>query len=221
MTEAVLTVWEPGHVGVRLSPVNPFNDITDSAPQATFEAVTAQLNAYGLAYLHVVENRNSNYDFQRLRQIFNGAYIANGGYARDSAMAAIAQEQADFIAFGALFIANPDLPERLRLNAGFNAPRVESFYAGGPEGYDDYPALGRTAAERLMSLLTHWHHTQSVDDLQAAQQLYQWWLGAALLARAQSGSTAVTSISILARSSSSAATCTQLMAGKLRPMTSR
>lgn len=141
VTEAVLTVWEPGRVGVRLSPVNPFNDIADSAPQATFEAVTAQLNAYGLAYLHVVEDRNSHFDFQRLRQIFNGAYIANGGYARDSAIAAIAQEQADFIAFGALFIANPDLPERLRLNAGFNAPRVESFYAGGPEGYDDYPAL--------------------------------------------------------------------------------
>ena len=147
VTEAVLTVWEPGRVGVRLSPVNPFNDIVDSAPQATFEAVTQQLNAYQLAYLHVVEDRSSKFDFQRLRQIFNGAYIANGDYDRDSAIAAVAGEQADFIAFGKLFIANPDLPERLRRNGPYNAPRPDSFYAGGAEGYDDYPALETAGAE--------------------------------------------------------------------------
>ena len=146
VTEAVLTVWEPGRVGVRLSPVNPFNDIVDSAPQATFEAVTEQLNAYQLAYLHVVEDRSSKFDFQRLRQIFNGAYIANGDYDRDSAIAAVAGEQADFIAFGKLFIANPDLPERLRRDGPYNAPRPDSFYAGGAEGYDDYPALETAGA---------------------------------------------------------------------------
>ena len=146
VTEAVLTVWEPGCVGVRLSPVNAFNDIADSTPQATFEAITTQLNAYGLAYLHVVEDRSSSFDFQRLRQIFNGAYIANGDYERDSAIAAVDQEQADFIAFGKLFIANPDLPERLRRNGPYNAPRTESFYAGGAEGYDDYPALDTATA---------------------------------------------------------------------------
>lgn len=121
--------------------MNPFNDIKDSAPQATFEAVTQQLNAYGLSHLQVVEDRKSNFDSQRLRQIFNGAYMANGVYERDTAIATVAAEQADFIVFGALFIANPDLPERLRLNAPFNAPRADSFYAGGAEGYDDYPAL--------------------------------------------------------------------------------
>lgn len=141
VTEAVLTVWTPGQVGVRLSPVNPFNDITDSAPQATFDAVTEQLNAYKLAYLHVVEDRASDFDFQRLRQIFNGAYIANGDYDRDSAIAAVDADLADFIAFGKLFISNPDLPERLRRNGPYNAPRPDSFYAGGAEGYDDYPAL--------------------------------------------------------------------------------
>jgi N-ethylmaleimide reductase len=146
VTEAVLTVWEPGRVGVRLSPVNAFNDIADSAPQATFEAVTTQLNAYGLAYLHVVEDRSSGFDFQRLRQIFNGAYIANGDYRRDSAIEAVAQEQADFIAFGKLFIANPDLPERLRRNGPYNAARPDSYYAGGAEGYDDYPALDTAGA---------------------------------------------------------------------------
>ncbi|WP_341909447.1 alkene reductase [Polaromonas sp. YR568] len=146
VTEAVLTVWNPGQVGVRLSPVNPFNDIADSVPQATFEAVTEQLNAYQLAYLHVVEDQASGFDFQRLRQIFNGAYIANGGYDRDSAIAAVDADQADFIAFGKLFISNPDLPERLRRNGPYNAPRPESFYAGGPEGYDDYPALTTAGA---------------------------------------------------------------------------
>lgn len=146
VTEAVLTVWEPGRVGVRLSPLNPFNDIADGAPQATFEAVTQQLNAYQLAYLHVVEDRGGKFDFQRLRQIFNGAYMANGGYNRESAIAAVAGEQADFIAFGKLFIANPDLPERLRRAGPYNVPRPASYYAGGAEGYDDYPALETAGA---------------------------------------------------------------------------
>ena len=141
VTEAVLTVWASSQVGVRLSPVNPFNDIADSNPQATFEAVTQQLNAYQLAYLHVVEDRASGFDFQRLRQIFSGAYMANGDYDRDSAIAAVDADRADFIAFGKLFISNPDLPERLRRDGPYNTPRPDSFYAGGPEGYDDYPAL--------------------------------------------------------------------------------
>lgn len=141
VTEAVLSVWEPGQVGVRLSPTNPFNDIADSNPQATFETIVEQLNQYGLGYLHVVEDRMDGFDYLKLRHIFNGAYMANGGYERDSAIDAINSEQADFIAFGKLFIANPDLPERLRLDAGFNPAREESFYAGGAEGYDDYPAL--------------------------------------------------------------------------------
>ena len=145
VVEAVLTVWAPGQVGVRLSPVNHFNDIADSTPQATFEAVAQQLNAYGLAFLHVVEDRKADFDFQRLRQVFNGAYIANGDYERASAIKAVGEERADFIAFGKLFIANPDLPQRLRQDGPYNAPRPDSFYAGGAEGYDDYPALDPAA----------------------------------------------------------------------------
>lgn len=141
VTEAVLTVWEPGQVGVRLSPTNPFNDIADSTPQATFEAVVEQLNQFGLGYLHVVEDRTDGFDYQKLRRIFKGAYMANGGYERDSAIDAIDGGQADFIAFGKLFIANPDLPERLLVNARFNPAREDSFYAGGAEGYDDYPFM--------------------------------------------------------------------------------
>lgn len=145
VTQAILTVYQPGQVGVRLSPVNPFNDIADSAPQATFDSVTTLLNAYGLAYLHVVEDRQSGFDFQRLRTLFNGAYIANGGYERETAIAAIREERADFVAFGKLFIANPDLPERLLRNGPYNEPHPESYYAGGAEGYDDYPTLDGSA----------------------------------------------------------------------------
>ena len=141
VTEAVLSVWGAGRVGVRISPTNPFNDIADSSPQATFETIVAQLNHYDLAYLHVVEDRTDGFDYQKLRHTFSGVYMANGGYERDSAITAIENEQADFIAFGKLFIANPDLPKRLRLNAGFNPAREDSFYAGGAEGYDDYPSL--------------------------------------------------------------------------------
>ena len=71
----------------------------------------------------MVEDRADGFDYQKLRHICNGAYMANGGYERDSAIDAIEREQADFIAFGKLFIANPDLPKRLRLNAGFNPAR--------------------------------------------------------------------------------------------------
>ncbi len=144
--EAVLTVWEAGRVGVRLSPVNPFNDIADRAPQATFEAVVRQLNDHGLAYLHLVEDRSSDFDFARLRELFNGAYIANGGYERASAIDVIEREQADFVAFGKLFISNPDLPQRLAQDGPYNEARPDSFYAGGAEGYDDYPSL---AMERI------------------------------------------------------------------------
>jgi N-ethylmaleimide reductase len=148
VTEAVLSVWDAGQVGVRLSPTNPFNDIADSSPQATFESITTQLNAYGLAYLHVVEDQEADFDFQSLRRIFSGAYMANGGYDGERAVAAIEDESADFVAFGKLFIANPDLPERLRRNAGFNPPREDSFYAGGAEGYVDYPDLDTVPASQ-------------------------------------------------------------------------
>ena len=149
--EAVLSVWEPGEVGVRLSPTNPFNDIADTDAQGTFEAIVESLNRYRLAYLHVVEDRASSFDYARLRRLFNGAYMANGGYERDSAIVAIDTEQVDFVAFGKLFIANPDLPARLRLNTGFNPPREATFYAGGAEGYVDYPSFDEVEAASAVS----------------------------------------------------------------------
>ena len=146
--EAVISVWGPDRVGVRISPVNPFNDMSDSDPQATFGHVARALSPLGLAYLHVVQGRIGEqgyqpvpFDFRALRDAYAGAYMANGGYDGPRAMAAIEAGDADFVAFGVPFIANPDLVERLRRGGPFNEPDVARFYGGDHTGYTDYPTL--------------------------------------------------------------------------------
>ncbi|MBM4123592.1 MAG: alkene reductase [Nitrospira sp.] len=147
VVEAVATVWGVTRLGVRLSPVNPFNSMYDSDPDKTFGYVAERLGRLKLAYLHVVEQDQSgvttgqNADFRRLRDLFGGPYIANGGYTYESATACLARGDADLIAFGRLFLANPDLPERFAKRAPLNAPRPESFYGGDEKGYTDYPFL--------------------------------------------------------------------------------
>jgi len=133
-------------VGVRLSPVNTFNDISDSDPQTTFNHVVAALNSSGLAYLHVVEvdmigATNADVDMQQLRDRFDGLYIANGGYDKSRGNQAIATGQADLIAFGIPYLANPDLPERFRIDAPLNEADQSTFYGGDEHGYSDYPTL--------------------------------------------------------------------------------
>jgi N-ethylmaleimide reductase len=139
---------EIGHhkVGVRISPINAFNDMSDSDAQATFNHVAASLSGLGLSYLHVVEvsvTGETSYDLDvgQLRERFNGLYIANGGYDRERASDAIASGAADMVAFGIPFIANPDLPERFRSNASLNEADQSTFYGGDEHGYTDYPAL--------------------------------------------------------------------------------
>ncbi len=151
--DAVVGVWGADKVGVRLSPTNNFNDIRDSDPDRTFGYVVERLNRYGLAYLHVVENAfgtdahaQQSYDRRALRAAFDGVYIANGGYDRERAETALANDDADLVAFGQLFIANPDLPKRFALGADLNAPDPATFYGGDARGYTDYPALDRTPA---------------------------------------------------------------------------
>jgi N-ethylmaleimide reductase len=148
--EAVLKVWDKGRVGIRLSPAK-VNDAADSNPQAMFSHVVERLDRLGLAYVHVIEgatqgDRNAvDVDYTSLRRSFRGAYIANNGYDRDMAAEAISSGRADLVAFGRLFIANPDLVERFRLNAPLNQPDRATFYGGGTEGYIDYPALSEAA----------------------------------------------------------------------------
>lgn len=149
VTEAVSDVWGASRVGVRLSPLNPFNDMHDSNPQHTFETAAKTLSPFGLAYLHIMETAigqskhpQQDFDFHNLRLAYNGTYMANGGYDKVRAETALASGQADLIAFGVPFLANPDLPERIRQNAPLNTPNPATFYGGDEKGYTDYPALG-------------------------------------------------------------------------------
>ena len=145
VTEAVTGVWGVDRVGVRLSPINGFNDMRDSNPQATFEYMAGALNAFDLAYLHGMEldfaPNPPAFDFARFRRAFKGRYMANGGYDQARGNAALASGYADMVAFGVPFLANPDLPERYAKNAQLNTPDPSSFYGGGEKGYTDYPFL--------------------------------------------------------------------------------
>ena len=141
VTEAVVAAWSADRVGVRLSPTNPFNDMTDSAPQALFDYAADALRRFGLAYLHVVEGGDGSFDFGALRRHFGGPYIANGGYTKASAEQAVAANRVDLVSFGTLYIANPDLPERFARNAELATPDRKTFYGGNDKGYTNYPAL--------------------------------------------------------------------------------
>jgi N-ethylmaleimide reductase len=146
VTEAVVAVWSSRQVGVRLSPLNSFNSMKDSEPGTTFRAAVTSLNRYSLAYLHLVEENRSpaagpNFDMNELRKVWTGTLIVNGGYDRERAEAALASSRADFVSFGRLFIANPDLPGRFKNDAPLNTPDPDSFYGGGERGYIDYPSL--------------------------------------------------------------------------------
>lgn len=143
----VSKVWGAERVGVRISPINPFNDMCDSYPQALFNHVAESLNPFGLAYLHVLEvgigatEAQPAFDFAELRRVYHGNYMANGGYDKVRANAAIAGNRADCVAFGVPYIANPDLVERFRVDAPLNAADQNTFYGGGEQGYTDYPTL--------------------------------------------------------------------------------
>ena len=144
VTQQVIAVWGPHRVGIRLSPENSFNDMTDSNPQQTFKAVAKRLSDYPLAYLHILEGDmmtgERNLDYNALRQSFNGYCLANNGYSLDTANAALAENRADMVAFGKLFVANPDLPYRFANKLPLNTPDSATFYGGDEKGYTDYPA---------------------------------------------------------------------------------
>ncbi|HEY9348872.1 MAG TPA: alkene reductase [Inquilinus sp.] len=153
VAEAVAEVWTPGRVGVRLSPFSNFGDIADSDPMATFGHAIEGLSGLGIGFLHLVEGQTGGTrelppgaDLQALRRLFKGSYIANNGYDRGLAIEAVENGRADLVAFGKLFIANPDLVERLRRDAPLNPPDQATFYGGDARGYTDYPALEKAAA---------------------------------------------------------------------------
>lgn len=147
VTQAVVNTAGADKVGIRISPVNPFNDMHDSNPQALFNYVADALNQSKLAYLHVVEGgihgggKADPFDFVALRKHYQHAYVANLAYDKDRGNAAIASGHADAIAYGVPFIANPDLVERFKLDAPLNEADSSSFYGGAEKGYTDYPFL--------------------------------------------------------------------------------
>ncbi len=141
VADAVAGVWGADRVGMHLAPRGDAHSMGDENPAATFGYVAAELGRRGLAYLCVREYVGENRIGPQLKKQFGGVYIANERYTRETAEAALAAGEADAIAFGQLFIANPDLPRRFAENAGLNEPDVKTFYASGPAGYTDYPAL--------------------------------------------------------------------------------
>ena len=147
VTKAVVAVAGADKVGVRLSPVNPFNDMKDSNPQALFNYVTESLNQFNLAYLHVVEGGIHGggiadpFDFDAMRKLFKGAYIANLSYDKVRGNAVIASGHADAVAYGVPFIANPDLVERFKADTPLNEADASTFYGGTEKGYTDYPFM--------------------------------------------------------------------------------
>jgi len=143
VTEAVIGVWGADRVGYRISPKAAYNSMSDSNPIGTFSYLAERLSGLGIVYLHVVDpvGDGDKRVSLLLRRRFAGSYIVNGGFGLDSADAAIRDHEADLVAFGTPFLANPDLPKRYRIKAPLNTPDQATFYAGEDNGFTDYPAL--------------------------------------------------------------------------------
>jgi len=156
--QAVAGVCGADRTGVHLSPTNvAFNDISDSDPPATFTTAVRELDRLGLAYLHLVEPGEAaptppspasgggmgevRLDARFFRPLWRSALIANKGYDLNRANAVLRDGAADLVSFATLYIANPDLPERLARGGPFNAADRKTFYGGNAAGYTDYPPL--------------------------------------------------------------------------------
>lgn len=149
VTQALTSIWGAERVAVRIAPSGTYNGMGDSDPRALFRHVAERLNELNLAYLHVIEPRIKGGELivdgqgpvaaQELGKIFNGPIIAAGGFEPDTAEAAVSSEDADLVAFGRHFIANPDLPKRIELGLPLNPYDRSTFYAFDGRGYIDYP----------------------------------------------------------------------------------
>jgi 2,4-dienoyl-CoA reductase-like NADH-dependent reductase (Old Yellow Enzyme family) len=146
VTGAVVSVWGRGRVGVHLAPRADLHDMGDSDLPATFGYVARELGKREIAFLCARESTKAPRLGPELKAAFGGVYIANEGFDRERAEAVIEAGEADAVAFGKLFLANPDLPRRFWLRAPLNAWNSDTFYSDGPGGYTDYPALEQKAA---------------------------------------------------------------------------
>jgi 2,4-dienoyl-CoA reductase-like NADH-dependent reductase (Old Yellow Enzyme family) len=145
VTDAAIAVWGPDRVAMHLAPRGDSHDMGDSNPAATFGYVASELGRRRIAFICARESVGPGRLGPQLKALFGRTYVANEAHTRDSAEQLLKAGEADAVAFGKLFIANPDLPRRFALNAPLNAPVPETFYGSGAVGYTDYPALERTA----------------------------------------------------------------------------
>jgi N-ethylmaleimide reductase len=157
IVEEVMTAIGGDRLGVRLSPFGQYGGILDSNPQELFGFVIGELNKRRIAYLHLIEARgseigltdelheNARNNAALFRPVFDGPLISAAAYTPESAAETVGRQHADAVAFGRLFIANPDLVERIKANVPLNAPDRSTFYGGGVHGYTDYQTLGAAA----------------------------------------------------------------------------
>jgi 2,4-dienoyl-CoA reductase-like NADH-dependent reductase (Old Yellow Enzyme family) len=146
-TDAAISVWGPGRVGVHLAPRGDSHSMGDSNRAATFGYVAQELGRRRIAFICAREHVGPDSIGPQLKAAFGGVYFANEQFTRESAQQALDTGRADAVAFGKLFIANPDLPARFLAEAALNAPRTDTFYHGGAAGYTDYPTLSAAEAE--------------------------------------------------------------------------
>jgi N-ethylmaleimide reductase len=145
----LVSVWGEGRIAARIGPNGSWNSMSDSNPTALFDYVAEQLNGFGLAYLHVIEPRvkgnvviaegQAPIAVEHLRKIFKGKLVAAGGFEPETAVAVVEKGDADLVAFGRHFVANPDLPERIRQELPLNPYDRNTFYTFDAKGYIDYP----------------------------------------------------------------------------------
>ncbi len=141
VTDLAISVWGADRVGMHLAPRGDAHDMGDSNPLATFRHVARELGGRKIAFIAAREHLGEGRMGPELKEAFGGSYIANEKFTFETANQVLAAGEADAVAFGVPFIANPDLPERLRRNAPLNPPDQGTFYSSGPKGYTDYPFL--------------------------------------------------------------------------------
>jgi 2,4-dienoyl-CoA reductase-like NADH-dependent reductase (Old Yellow Enzyme family) len=146
VTDGVLSVWEPDRVGMHLAPRMDSHSMGDSDRLGTFGYVARELGERGLAFICAREHKAADWIGPQLKKLFGGIYIANEAFTLESAQAALDAGEADAIAWGKLYIANPDLVERFLTGAALNEPVPSTFYVPGATGYTDYPSLQTKAA---------------------------------------------------------------------------
>lgn len=148
VTDAVTAVWEASRVGVHLAPRSPSHSMAESQPAQTFGYVARALGQRDVGFLFVRETQGAGALLPQLKREFGGAIIANDGFDQDTAQAVLDSGEADAVAFGRAYIANPDLVERLRQRAALNPVDPATMYGGAAQGYTDYPTLAQAGQAR-------------------------------------------------------------------------